>query len=82
MGVDELEASALKELVDELRAGEPHFAANIVLQAVSSYYQDDRVVTALGWEARPPYPKGYDVVQGDLSLLEPAIQRGKIYREP
>jgi hypothetical protein len=32
-------------------------------------------------EARPPYPKGYQVVQGDLSLLEPVRARGKIYRD-
>jgi len=32
-------------------------------------------------EARPPYPKGYQVEPGDLSLLNPVIARGKIYRD-
>ena len=81
-GVEELEERVLEQFVDKLRASEPYFAVNVVIQAINCYYQDDRVVTALGWEARPPFPKGFDVVRGDLSLLEPVRQRGKIYREP
>lgn len=81
-GVDDVEEQVLEEFVDKLRAGEPYFAVNVVIQAINCYYQDDRVVTALGWEARPPYPEGFEVVRGDLSLLEPVRQRGKIYREP
>src|SRR6185437_242358 len=34
------------------------------------YYRDERVVRSLGMEARPPFPKGYEVEQGDWSLLE------------
>lgn len=45
------------------------------------YYRDDRVVASIGMEARPPYPLGYQVVQGDWSLLDPVRARGKMYRD-
>ena len=45
------------------------------------YYRDDRVLRSLGMEPRPPFPKGFEVEQGDWSLLEPVKRRGKLYRE-
>ena len=36
---------------------------------------------SLGMEARPPFPKGYEVEQGDWSLLDPVRARPKMYRE-
>ena len=51
--------------------------ASIVLQC---YYRDDRVMRSLGMDARPPFPKGFDVEQGDWSLLDPVKRRGTIYR--
>ena len=45
------------------------------------YYRDDRVMRSLEMEPRPPFPKGFEVEEGDWSLLEPVKQRGKIYRD-
>ena len=52
------------------------------LQALTSecYYRDPRVLEAIGVEPRPPFPKGYDVQQGDFSLLDPVRARGPIWR--
>jgi hypothetical protein len=50
----------------------------IILQC---YYRDDRVMRSLGMEPRPPFPKGFDVEQGDWSLLDPVRARPKLYRE-
>ena len=50
---------------------------SIILQC---YYRDDRVMQSLAMEPRPPFPQGFEVEQGDWSLLEPVKQRGKIYR--
>lgn len=77
----EVEATARLELVDEMRTREPRFLRTLALQTVTCYYQDDRVVFALGLEARPPFPEGHDVVPGDLSLLDPVRARNKLYRE-
>ena len=45
------------------------------------YYRDDRVVISLGLEARPPFPKGYTLEQGDWSLLDPVRARKKMWRD-
>lgn len=75
LGADERNA-----LVQQLRSENAQFAQTIVVQAMTCYYQDDRVVVALGMEARPPFPKGNQVEPGDLSLLDPVRQRQQIYR--
>lgn len=68
-------------LVEELRAQAPAFMNRLAMETLACYYQHDRVLEGLGMEARSPYPKGYEVVQGDLSLLDPVRARGKIYRD-
>lgn len=50
---------------------------SIILQC---YYRDDRVMRSLGMEPRAPFPEGFEVEEGDWSLLEPVRQRGRIYR--
>lgn len=47
---------------------------------LGAYYRDDRVLIAIGHEARAPFPKGYEVEQGDWSLLEPVRQRAPFWR--
>jgi hypothetical protein len=44
------------------------------------YYRDDRVMRSLGQEARPPFPKGHVVEQGDWSLLDPVRARPPMWR--
>ena len=68
-------------LLGELRARDAVLLQQLAVETLTCYYQQDRVLEGLGMEARPPYPKGYQVEQGDLSLLEPVIARGRIYRE-
>lgn len=47
----------------------------------SAYYRDDRVLLALGHEARAPFPKGYEVEQGDWTLLEAVKHRPPLWRQ-
>lgn len=65
----------------EFRTGHPDLAGVIESVVARCYYRDDRVMTSIGMEVRPPFPKGYQVDQGDLSLLDPVRARGKIYRD-
>jgi hypothetical protein len=44
------------------------------------YYRDERVMRSLGMEVRPPFPEGYEVEQGDWSLLDPVRARPAFYR--
>ena len=48
---------------------------------LGAYYRDDRVLLAIGHEARAPFPKGYDVEQGDWSLLDPVRRRAQFWRD-
>jgi hypothetical protein len=47
---------------------------------VQCYYRDDRVMRSLGMEVRSPFPKGFEVEQGDWSLLDPVRKRAAFYR--
>ena len=48
---------------------------------VGAYYRDDRVLLALGLEARAPFPKGYTLEQGDWSLLDAVRNRAPFWRD-
>jgi hypothetical protein len=48
---------------------------------LGAYYRDDRVLRALGHEARAPFPKGYALEQGDWSLLDPVRDRAPLWRD-
>lgn len=45
------------------------------------YYRDDRVMQSLDMDARPPFPMGFEVEQGDWSLLDPVRRRAAFYRK-
>ena len=60
-------------------AGAP--AAALGRLILGAYYRDDRVLLALGHEARAPFPKGYEVEQGDWSLLEAVKHRPAFWRD-
>lgn len=53
----------------------------LVTVIVRCYYRDDRVMRSLNMEVRPPFPKGFEVEQGDWSLLDPVRARGRIWRD-
>ena len=80
-GFSELDDMAARRLVEQLRQDDAGFFNALARQTVRCYYQQDAVLEGIGMEARPPYPGGYDVIPGDLSLLEPVKGRGRIYRE-
>ena len=81
-GFADLVEGARAQLLDRLRTAEPDFLRDLALQTVTCYYDDDRVLRALGMDPRPPYPQGYEVRSGDLSLLDPVRQRGRKWRDP
>ena len=59
----------------ELRATGGPAVATLTRVVLQCYYRDDRVVRSLGLEARPPYPKGHVLEDGDWSLLDPVRAR-------
>ncbi len=75
------EPSARRSSAQRLREAEPAHASVLAAVTLRCYYRDDRVMRAIGMDVRPPYPKGFEVAQGDWSLLEPVRARGRIWRD-
>ncbi len=69
------------QVLSALASSAQAFPPVLLLHAYAGYYQDGRVLQALGLEPRPPHPHGYTMEPNDLSLLEPVRQRPKRYRD-
>jgi hypothetical protein len=67
-------------VVAEFRATGGAAAATLRRVILQCYYRDDRVLRSLNLELRAPFPKGYQLDQGDCSLLEPVKLRPLMWR--
>jgi hypothetical protein len=77
----ELATPARAALLSEIAAAQPAFLPSLIFHVYTRYYQTPEVLEALGLEPRPPYPKGYEIVENDLGLLDPVRGRPKLFRE-
>ena len=77
----ELPAEERAPLVREVATAHPGFIDLLIFHAYTTYYQNPRVAVAIGLKPDPPYPGGYELELGDLGLLDPVRQRGKMYRD-
>jgi FAD/FMN-containing dehydrogenase len=68
-------------VLNELASTDLGFLLTLTLHGSVGYYQNGRVLEALGHAPRPPHPDGYEVPPNDLTLLEPVRRRPKMYRE-
>ena len=66
---------------DRFRDQHPEAATCLQTLVALCYYRDARVLRSLGKEARAPYPGGYDMEPGDLSLLDPVRARPPLWRQ-
>ena len=78
--VDALGDLAAAALGAALQKSSPEAAGHLQAITTQCYYRDPRVLEAIGVEARPPFPRGYKVEQGDFSLLDPVRARGPVWR--
>ena len=76
-----LDDDAKDETLRAVESESPAFFDELVRLTYVGYYSQPRVAAALGLEARPPQPLGFDMQQTDLSLLDNVRQRGPVYRE-
>ena len=76
----DVDATGGPSRVEAFRRDHPRAASQLESLIVPCYYRDERVLRALGMEPRPPFPKGYDVEQGDWSLLDPVRAMAPLYR--
>ena len=75
-----LDAARRGELAARLRAEGGSPVGVLTRVVLLCYYRDDRVMVSLGLEARPPFPKGHELEQGDWSLLDPVRARKPFWR--
>ena len=80
-GFDDLDDSERVAMLPELGESRDENLCLLVRLVVQCYYRDARVLQALQIPARPRFPDGLIVEQGDWSLLDPVKQRPKFYRE-
>jgi hypothetical protein len=76
-----LAAEARNIALMRLAVSEMPLLAALVTVITRGYYRDDRVMRSLNMEVRPPFPRGFEVEQGDWSLLDPVRARGRIWRD-
>jgi hypothetical protein len=77
----QLDGDARDEVLRAVESDSPEFFDELVRLTYVGYYSQPRIAAALGLEARPPQPLGFDMQQTDLSLLDNVRQRGPVYRE-
>ena len=77
----ELDDDARDQVLRDVESTSPEFFDELVRLTYVGYYSQPRVAAALGLEARPPQPLGFDMQQGDLSLVENVRKRGPVYRD-
>lgn len=76
-----LEPAAQEGVAETFRRGNRAQADLLAALVVQCYYRDDRVMRALDMETRPPFPLGFEVPEGDWSLLDPVRNRPEFYRK-
>lgn len=68
-------------LFNEMSSRNANFYRTLSSVLLQCYYRNDDVMRSLDMDPRPPFPEGYEIPKGDLSLLDPVRQRGKIWRD-
>lgn len=79
--VSALTGEQVRELAIAVEEKSPRLIQGLVSLTVQCYYRDSRVMESLGMEARPPFPQGFEVAEGDWSMLDPVRARGPIWRK-
>jgi hypothetical protein len=76
-----LDRDRREALINDYYASKSAAALTLGRVILGAYYRDDRVLSAVGHEARAPFPKGYTVEQGDWSLLDVVRTRPQLWRD-
>ena len=70
-----------RTLLADFRSQKAPLASALMVTIASCYYEDKRVLESIKHEARPPFPLGHKLDQGDWSLLDPVKRRPAFYRK-
>lgn len=70
-GFSSLDLATRVEQVNVFSEDSPGLFRGLLTHVYACYYQDDRVLDAIGVGKGAPFPRGNEVESGDLSLLDP-----------
>ena len=76
----DLSLEARVERVSAFSTEQPELFIALVPRVYDCYYQDDRVRQKIGVVSGAVFPQGNEVMPGDLSLLDPVIERSDSHR--
>ena len=71
----QLEGKDRVALLQAFEQQQPMFLQMLMMHSCFGYYQQTDVLEQLGYDPRPPFPKGYDLDVGDEDLLRNLKQR-------
>ena len=77
---DTLSVADRAAVVQTVAEAEPALVPSLLFHTYTNYYRHPKVMAVLGMEPRAPFPEGYSVEMGDLSLLDPVRARGPLFR--
>jgi len=80
-GFAALAPEARAEVLRAYETEQPGFVQLLCFQTYTLYYQTAEAVEGLGLDPRPLFPRGFDLEQGDLSLLDGVRERTRLFRE-
>ncbi len=69
------------EVLRTVEAESPEFFFKLVRHTYAGYYSNSRIIEAMGLEARPPQPLGFELDPFDPSTVEKVRERGKVWRD-
>ena len=69
------------EVLRTVEVESPEFFFKLVRHTYAGYYSNSRVIEAMGLEARPPQPLGFELDPFDPSIVEKVKERGKVWRD-
>lgn len=81
LDLSQIPTEQLPTLLLEVQGSVKNFYTNLVTLATQCYYRDTRVMESLGMAPRAPFPEGFELEDGDWSLLDPVRERGPIWRK-
>jgi hypothetical protein len=76
----DLALAARVERVSAFSTDQPELFMALLPRVYDCYYQDDRVRQSIGVVSGAVFPQGNEVMPGDLSLLDPVIERSDSHR--
>ena len=69
------------EVLRTVEAESPGSFAMLVRHTYAGYYSNPKIIEAMGLEARPPQPLGFELDPFDPSTVEKVRERGKVWRD-